>query len=126
MQQYRDTHRHYRWITTTSTRPLPDLHRSYLVGSLTTGAGMLSASELERFFPERKARVFVGTWNMCEHRFSTKVKVKAGETDKVSEDVDDFLLPETCELVHDIYAIGTQESCPNRSVCVCVWVYVWV
>lgn len=98
------------------------------MGSLTSGSGMLSGSELERFFPERKARIFVGTWNMCEHKFTSfsssvaketsgsGVKGGAGDSNSMGEDVEDFLLPETCELVHDIYAIGTQESCPNRLV----------
>ncbi len=57
--------------------------------------------ELERYFPDHKMRIFVGTWNMCEMK-------------ELPESLNDFVLPESSEYVHDIYVIGTQESHSSR------------
>ncbi|GCC21076.1 hypothetical protein chiPu_0019543 [Chiloscyllium punctatum] len=38
--------------------------RSYLEGSLLASGALLGASELDRYFPDRKVRVFITTWNM--------------------------------------------------------------
>ncbi|WAR31929.1 INP5E-like protein [Mya arenaria] len=54
-------------------------------------AEMLSSSELDRYFPDRK----VGLWD-CK------------------EPIDDFLLPEQSEYMQDIYAIGTQENAMSK------------
>jgi len=62
----------------------------------------LGATELDRYFPERRMRIFVGTWNVCGMR-------------DVPASVNDFLLPETADFVQDAYVIGTQEAIPNRS-----------
>ncbi|CAL1534383.1 unnamed protein product [Lymnaea stagnalis] len=59
------------------------------------------SSEIYRYFPERKVNVFVGTWNMNELK-------------EVSTPLEDFLLPEKCDFVQDIYAIGTQENVTNK------------
>jgi len=68
-----------------------------------SGAGsVLGANELDRYFPERRMRIFVGTWNMCGMR-------------DVPSSVNDFVLPETVDFVQDAYVIGSQESVPNRS-----------
>ncbi|XP_005088851.1 phosphatidylinositol polyphosphate 5-phosphatase type IV [Aplysia californica] len=76
--------------------------RSYLEGSISEGTtSLLSAEELDRYFPERKVHVLVGTWNMNELK------------DVVSS-LDDFILPEKCDYVQDIYAIGTQENAMNK------------
>ena len=63
----------------------------------------MGSDELERFFPDRKMRIFIGTWNMCEMKL-------------VPESLDDFVLPDTSDFIHDMYVIGTQESVSNRSV----------
>eukprot|EP00061_Rhincodon_typus_P014893 g42260.t1 len=38
--------------------------RSYLEGSLLASGALLGASELDRYFPDRRVRVFITTWNM--------------------------------------------------------------
>ena len=69
-----------------------------------SGAGsVLGASELDRYFPERRMRIFVGTWNMCGMR-------------DVPLSINDFLLPETADFVQDAYVVGSQEAIPNRSL----------
>ena len=68
--------------------------RSYLVGSV-GHTSMLGTEELERYFPERKLRLFVGSWNMN------------GQTPPVY--LADFLLPQNIEFVPDLLVIGTQE-----------------
>lgn len=83
-------------ITTEKTR-----QRSFLVGSMSAVSSLLGSDTLERFFPERKMRIFVGTWNMCEMKTVPPV-------------IDDFLLPELSEYVQDAYIIGTQETASNR------------
>ncbi|ELU08167.1 hypothetical protein CAPTEDRAFT_179440 [Capitella teleta] len=67
------------------------------MGSMNSNGSLLGSEELKRFFPEKKMRIFIGTWNMCE--------LKA-----LPDSVDDFLLPETSDYIHDAYVIGTQES----------------
>ena len=62
---------------------------------------MLGESELERVFPDRKLKVFVGTWNLCGIR-------------DIPASLSSFVLPDAVEQLCDIYAIGTQESGPNR------------
>ncbi|CAG5122412.1 unnamed protein product [Candidula unifasciata] len=64
-------------------------------GSIALSA--LGTYELDRYFPERKVNVFVGTWNMNELK-------------DLKTSIDDFILPERCDYVQDIYAIGTQEN----------------
>jgi phosphatidylinositol-bisphosphatase len=54
-----------------------------------------------RFFPEKKMRLFIGTWNMCELK-------------QLPDSIDDFLLPETSDYIHDAYIIATQESTELR------------
>ena len=68
--------------------------RSYLVGSV-GHTSMLGSEELERYFPGRKLRLFVGSWNMN------------GQTPPVY--LADFLLPQNIEFVPDLLVIGTQE-----------------
>lgn len=72
--------------------------RSYLFGNINSGISLLGSEELHRYFPDRKVKIFVGTWNMGGHK------------DMVSQRIVDFILPERCELVQDIYVIGTQEN----------------
>jgi hypothetical protein len=62
---------------------------------------LLGESELDRAFPDRQLKVFVGTWNMCGSK-------------TVSQSLAAFILPDACELVNDVYVIGTQESGPSR------------
>jgi len=68
-----------------------------------SGSGsVLGANELERYFPERRMRILVGTWNMCGMR-------------DIPQSLNDFLLPEAVDYVQDAYIIGSQEAVPNRS-----------
>jgi len=69
--------------------------RSYLVGSV-GHTSMLGTDELERHFPGKKLRLFVGSWNMN------------GQTPPIY--LADFLLPQNIEFVPDLLVIGTQES----------------
>ncbi|XP_052790393.1 uncharacterized protein LOC128224553 [Mya arenaria] len=64
-------------------------------------AEMLSSSELDRYFPDRKVGLWVGSWNMAEIK-------------DCKEPIDDFLLPEQSEYMQDIYAIGTQENAMSK------------
>ncbi|XP_066294080.1 phosphatidylinositol polyphosphate 5-phosphatase type IV-like isoform X2 [Branchiostoma lanceolatum] len=75
--------------------------RSYLLGSSMSSGALLGQDELERYFPDRRMTVFVGTWNMH------------GEKD-LPDKIDDFLLPECCEYVQDMYVMGFQEGTPAR------------
>ncbi|KAI8518371.1 inositol polyphosphate 5-phosphatase [Branchiostoma belcheri] len=75
--------------------------RSYLLGSSMSSGALLGQDELERYFPDRRMTIFVGTWNMH------------GEKD-LPEKIDDFLLPECCEYVQDMYIMGFQEGTPTR------------
>ena len=69
--------------------------RSFLVGSLSAlnGKGLLSGDELERNLPDKRARVLVTTWNM------NAVK-------KLSDNLDELLLPDMIQTMPDIYVIG--------------------
>ncbi|CAH1787853.1 unnamed protein product [Owenia fusiformis] len=73
---------------------------NYLMGSMNSSSSLLGTEELERYFPDRKLRVLVGTWNMMELK-------------SIDADISDFILPDTCEFVQDLYVIGTQESLSN-------------
>ncbi|XP_028410916.1 72 kDa inositol polyphosphate 5-phosphatase-like [Dendronephthya gigantea] len=57
--------------------------------------------ELNKYLPERKLIVFIGTWNMHGEK-------------QVPVFVDDFLLPECSQFTQDLYVIGSQESTPLR------------
>ncbi|XP_069775934.1 phosphatidylinositol polyphosphate 5-phosphatase type IV isoform X3 [Narcine bancroftii] len=76
-------------------------NRSYLEGSLLANRALLGASELNRFFPDGRIRVFIATWNM------------QGQKD-LPETLDDLLLPCDSHLIHDLYAIGIQEGTPDN------------
>lgn len=76
--------------------------RSYLEGSIGSGSPSMSGmDELDRYFPARKVNVLVGTWNMNEQK-------------EIDYPLDDFVLPESCDYVQDIYAFGTQENDMNK------------
>jgi len=62
---------------------------------------MLGASELQRYFPERRMRIYVGTWNM-------------GGMRETPSSLDNLLLPEMIEYAQDAYVIGAQEAISNR------------
>lgn len=78
--------------------------RSFLVGSLSAlnGKGLLGVDELERNLPDKRARVLVTTWNM------NAVK-------KLSDNLDELLLPDMIQTMPDIYVIGVEEfEMPQR------------
>ncbi|XP_078489158.1 phosphatidylinositol polyphosphate 5-phosphatase type IV [Ciona intestinalis] len=70
--------------------------RNFLVGHMSKSKSAIGIDELNRYFPEQRLRLFVGTWNMqrCE----------------VPENVDDFILPDHEEFVQDMYVVGVQEA----------------
>ena len=74
--------------------------RSYLLGSCGP-TSLLGADELERYFPNRNIRVFVGTWNM--------------NGQNPPRHLSDFLLPQRIDFVPDVLVIGSQESFPERT-----------
>lgn len=48
--------------------------RSFLVGSVGSGVySMLGPEELERYFPDRRIHIWVGTWNMNEIKVGSAV-----------------------------------------------------
>ncbi|XP_022108792.1 uncharacterized protein LOC110989031 [Acanthaster planci] len=79
-------------ITTRTAR-----NKTYLSGGASTSGSLLSREELERFFPDRKVKIFIATWNMCEGKV-------------LPDNLEELLLPEDCVLVQDMYVVGTQES----------------
>lgn len=74
--------------------------RSYLCGSVGP-TSLLGGEELEKYFPDRNVRVFVGSWNMN------------GQVPPPY--LADFLLPLNIEYVPDVLVIGTQESLPDKN-----------
>ncbi|KAM8934831.1 phosphatidylinositol polyphosphate 5-phosphatase type IV [Pelodytes ibericus] len=76
-------------------------NRSYLEGSLLSTGALLGADELDRYFPERKLRIFIATWNMQGRK-------------ELPESLDDLLLPSQDGFAQDIYVIGVQEGSPDR------------
>ncbi|XP_051892887.1 phosphatidylinositol polyphosphate 5-phosphatase type IV isoform X2 [Pristis pectinata] len=76
-------------------------NRSYLEGSLLASGALLGASELDRYFPDRRIRVFIATWNMQGQK-------------ELPDTLDDLLLPYDCHYIHDLYVIGTQEGIPDK------------
>ena len=74
--------------------------RSYLCGSVGP-TSLLGVEELDKYFPDRSVRVFVGSWNMN------------GQTPPSF--LADFLLPVNVEYVPDVLVIGTQESLPDKT-----------
>ncbi|XP_039269393.2 phosphatidylinositol polyphosphate 5-phosphatase type IV-like isoform X1 [Styela clava] len=88
--------------STRSTGILPALsshgvrERNFLVGNLTKHGSLLGADELNRYFPDRMLRLFVGTWNM--------------QRKGVPRNLNDFLLPQHEEYLQDMYVIGVQEA----------------
>ncbi|XP_067826092.1 phosphatidylinositol polyphosphate 5-phosphatase type IV [Heptranchias perlo] len=75
--------------------------RSYLEGSLLASGALLGASELDRYFPERRIRVFISTWNMQGQK-------------ELPDQLDDLLLPCDSPYTQDLYVIGSQEGIPDR------------
>uniref|UniRef100_A0A2C9M3J9 Inositol polyphosphate-related phosphatase domain-containing protein n=1 Tax=Biomphalaria glabrata TaxID=6526 RepID=A0A2C9M3J9_BIOGL len=95
-------------FTSTSVLPLITTKearsRMFMLSETTIGScsgSYLGVEELTRYFPNKKVKVFVGTWNMNELK-------------DVNAPLQDFILPEKCEYVQDIYAIGTQENDMNK------------
>ena len=74
--------------------------RSYLCGSVGP-TSLLGVEELDKYFPDRNVRVFVGSWNMN------------GQTPPSF--LADFLLPVNVEYVPDVLVIGTQESLNDKT-----------
>lgn len=74
--------------------------RPFLFGSVGP-TSLLGPAELEKCFPDRLVRVFVGTWNMN------------GNTPP--RHLADFLLPAHLDYVPDVLVVGTQECFPERT-----------
>ncbi|XP_012271934.1 72 kDa inositol polyphosphate 5-phosphatase isoform X2 [Orussus abietinus] len=74
--------------------------RNFLHGRVAANS-LLGPVELEKVLPNREIKIFVGTWNMN------------GQTPP--KELNDFMLPSDIETVPDMLAIGTQESCSERS-----------
>lgn len=73
--------------------------RSFLMGSMGP-TSLLGAIELEKCFPDRTIRIFVGTWNM--------------NGNSPPRHLAEFLLPQNLDYVPDILVVGTQEGFPDR------------
>ncbi|KAL4219311.1 inositol polyphosphate 5-phosphatase [Mactra antiquata] len=86
---------------TTTLHAVPTREARDRMKQTSTGPALLSSSELDKYFPDRKVGLWVGSWNMAEIK-------------DCKDPLDDFLLPEVCEYVQDIYAIGTQENAMNK------------
>eukprot|EP00090_Calanus_glacialis_P024250 TRINITY_DN37662_c0_g1_i1.p1 TRINITY_DN37662_c0_g1~~TRINITY_DN37662_c0_g1_i1.p1 ORF type:complete len:731 (-),score=111.96 TRINITY_DN37662_c0_g1_i1:103-2295(-) len=74
--------------------------RSYLVGSVGP-TSLLGTQELEKQFPDRTIRIFVGTWNM-----NGQVPPRH---------LAEFLLPANLKYVPDLLVVGTQETFPEKN-----------
>jgi len=74
--------------------------RSYLVGSVGP-TSLLGTQELEKQFPDRTIRIFVGTWNM-----NGQVPPRH---------LAEFLLPANLKFVPDLLVVGTQETFPEKN-----------
>jgi len=74
--------------------------RSYLVGSVGP-TSLLGTQELEKQFPDRTIRIFVGTWNM-----NGQVPPRH---------LAEFLLPANLKYVPDLLVVGTQETFPDKN-----------
>lgn len=75
--------------------------RSGSGGNVSVSSALLSPEELERYFPEKRLKIWAGCWNM-------------GELKDCSFSLDDFVLPEASEYVQDLYVIGTQENSMHK------------
>eukprot|EP00794_Sanderia_malayensis_P015643 gene15643-17222_t len=58
-------------------------------------------ADILRYLPDKKLRIFVGTWNMKGMRV-------------LPDNLDDYLLPSESIFIQDIYVIGCQEGTPFR------------
>ncbi|XP_066920486.1 phosphatidylinositol polyphosphate 5-phosphatase type IV-like [Clytia hemisphaerica] len=58
-------------------------------------------AEISNYLPDKKLKIFVGTWNMKGTKF-------------LPSSLDDFLLPPESIYLQDVYVIGTQEGTPFR------------
>jgi hypothetical protein len=56
---------------------------------------------VRQYFPDMMLKIFIGTWNMHEQK-------------EVVDNLDDFLLPATVEMLQDIYVVGVQECYMDR------------
>ncbi|XP_076762175.1 uncharacterized protein LOC143430088 [Xylocopa sonorina] len=74
--------------------------RNFLHGRIAANS-LLGPVELEKVLPNRELKIFVGTWNM--------------NGQSPPKELNDFMLPSDIETVPDMLAIGTQESCSERS-----------
>nr|XP_033206447.1 inositol polyphosphate 5-phosphatase E isoform X4 [Bombus vancouverensis nearcticus] len=74
--------------------------RNFLHGRIAANS-LLGPVELEKVLPNRELKIFIGTWNM--------------NGQNPPKELNDFMLPSDIETVPDLLAIGTQESCSERS-----------
>ncbi|XP_076671438.1 inositol-3-phosphate synthase isoform X3 [Andrena cerasifolii] len=74
--------------------------RNFLHGRIAANS-LLGPVELEKVLPNRELKIFIGTWNM--------------NGQSPPKELNDFMLPSDIETVPDLLAIGTQESCSERS-----------
>ncbi|XP_021348576.1 72 kDa inositol polyphosphate 5-phosphatase-like isoform X2 [Mizuhopecten yessoensis] len=70
-------------------------------GNASVTSSLMGAAELDRYLPERRIKVWIGSWNM-------------GDIKEFKASLQDFLLPEASDFVQDLYAIGTQENNMNK------------
>lgn len=75
--------------------------RSGIGGNASVSSILLGADELERYFPDKRLKIWAGCWNM-------------GEIKDCNFSLDDFVLPESSEYVQDMYVVGTQENSMNK------------
>lgn len=74
--------------------------RNFLHGRIAANS-LLGPVELEKVLLNRELKIFIGTWNM--------------NGQNPPKELNDFMLPSDIETVPDLLAIGTQESCSERS-----------
>lgn len=96
-----ETMSHRSLSSTATVNAVPTREARDRMKQRTMGSMLLSSSELDKYFPDRKVGLWVGCWNMAEIK-------------DCREPLDDFLLPEVSEYVQDIYAIGTQENAMSK------------
>ncbi|XP_046470067.1 inositol polyphosphate 5-phosphatase E isoform X2 [Neodiprion pinetum] len=74
--------------------------RNFLHGRVAANS-LLGPVELEKVLPNREIKIFVGTWNM--------------NGQSPPKELNDFMLPSCMETIPEMLAIGTQESCSERT-----------
>lgn len=65
---------------TVPTNYCSDFYRSGSGGNASVSSAVLSPEELERYFPEKRLKIWAGCWNMGELKVSVGMKLEIHTT----------------------------------------------